>query len=87
MRFLVFITIITWLKTVSTAHIPALLADPSRDEFYTPSPGFEYATPGTILKIRPTPRAVRNLLFFHVPLKTLGNCWLDLKILLVNLML
>lgn len=72
MRFLVFITIITWLKTVSTAHIPALLADPSRDEFYTPSPGFEYATPGTILKIRPTPRAVRNLLFFHVPLK---NSW------------
>lgn len=36
---------------------------PTEDEFYVPPPGFEAESPGTILRIRPTPNKLRNIYF------------------------
>ncbi|RCK57259.1 Lipase 6 [Candida viswanathii] len=72
MKLLIICAIFASFRTLAAISIPVPLPQPGRDDFYTPTPGFEETEPGTLLKIRPTPRPVRNLLFFHVPLE---NSW------------
>ena len=74
MRFskvLRYIGIVLFFLTVFVEAVPSYLLHPDNDSFYKAPSGFENQEPGTILKVRETPRKIKSV-FLPVNMK---NSW------------